>query len=278
MNDERVRASPYGRSKTVIGMIHVRALPGSPRSELSLAAIEKIARNEARVLADIGFDGLIVENMHDAPYIHAGVSGHHPPETVAAMTRVTLAVRDAAPKLALGIQVLSGGNREALAVALAAGAGFIRCENFVFAHVADEGLLDRAEAGPLLRYRRAIGAGHIRVLCDIKKKHAAHVITADVSLADAVHGAEIFGADGVIVTGAATGRPTDADDVSEARAATRLPVLVGSGVTPEAVEGLFEHADGLIVGSHIKRGGLWSNPIDAGRCRRLIKSVERARR
>ena len=56
-----------------------------------------------------------------------------------------------------------------------------------------------------------------------------------------------------------------------------FPTDEADSLTP-AESRLFEHADGLIVGSHIKRGGLWSNPIDAGRCRRLIKSVERARR
>src|SRR6185436_20680227 len=127
---------------------------------------------------DAGFDALMIENMHDRPY----VQGAHGPETVAIMTRVGLAVREAAPGLPLGVQILSGGNREALAVALAVGGGFIRCENFVFAHVADEGLLERAEAGPLLRYRKSIGAEHIKVLADIRKKHASHAITADVTV------------------------------------------------------------------------------------------------
>jgi membrane complex biogenesis BtpA family protein len=258
-------------------MVHLRALPGTPRAEINASEISRIAAEEARVLIDAGFDALIVENMHDAPYVHAGVDGRgHPPETVAATTRCALAVRkEVGGKLPIGVQVLSGGNREALAIALACELEFIRCENFVFSHVADEGLLARAEAGPLLRYRRSIGAERVRVFCDLKKKHASHALTADVSLADAAHAAEFFGADGLIVTGIATGRAASPQDVAEVREASKLPVLVGSGVTPENAGELFDAgADGLIVGSSIKRGGLWSNPIDPKRCRALVKACK----
>jgi membrane complex biogenesis BtpA family protein len=155
------------RVPTLIGMIHVQALPGAPGHKLALDEIVARAGAEARTLASAGFDALIIENMHDRPYIH----GDRGPETVAAMTRIGLAVREVAPKLPLGIQVLSGGNREALAIALAVGGSFIRCENFVFAHIADEGLLAKAEAGPLLRYRRSIGAEKIQIFADIKKKN-----------------------------------------------------------------------------------------------------------
>jgi hypothetical protein len=103
------------------------------------------------ILADAGFDAIIIENMHDAPYVHGDRLG---PEIVAAMTRVGTEVASAV-SCPLGVQILSGGNRHALAVAQSIGGSFIRCENFVYAHVADEGLLPEAEAGPLLRYRKS---------------------------------------------------------------------------------------------------------------------------
>lgn len=256
-------------------MVHVAALPGSPRHARGISEIARAAAAEARILAAAGFDGLIVENMHDAPY----VNGPHGPELTAAMTRVALAVREAAPKLVLGIQVLSMGHLEALGIALAAEASFIRVENFVYAHVADEGLLPTATAGELLRRRAAIGATGIRVFADIKKKHASHAMTADLSLADMAHGAEFFGADGLIVTGKFTGDATSPTDVAEARRAVggRLPVWVGSGVTPAQVAPLFEHADALIVGSAIKSGGVWSNAVEPSRCRALVRAADRAR-
>jgi len=307
--------TPHFSHKVLIGMIHVGALPGSPGSRAGVEELAAQAAAEAVLLAAAGFDALIIENMHDAPYVHAS----HGPEVTAAMTRAALAVRAAAaPGLPLGVQVLSGGNREAIAVCLAAegafgkapgrkagarkdgtrkagarrasaakpaarAAGdrfptsFIRCENFVFSHVADEGLLVKAEAGELLRYRRNIGAGHIKVFCDIKKKHASHAITADVPIADAAEAAEFFGADAVIVTGTATGKPVDPDDLREVREATRLPVLVGSGVTPDSAPELLRFADALIVGSWFKHDGHWSNPPDPRRCRRLVAAFNAAR-
>lgn len=258
-----------GKRPLLVGMVHALALPGSPRAGLRVAEIVKAAVREAEVLAGEGFDGLIVENMHDTPY----VNGPHAPETVAAMTRVVAAVREAAPRVLLGVQVLSMGHLEALAIAHACGGDFIRVENFAFAHVADEGLLADAAAGPLLRARRRLGADRIRLFCDIKKKHASHALTADLSIADAARGCEFFGADGIVVTGTHTGAPADVADVKDAAGATGLATWVGSGVTPESIASLRGVATGLIVGSYLKRGGRWDRPIDPQRCRRLVRAL-----
>lgn len=261
-----------GTDRAMIGMIHVQALPGTPGAALPVQMIADKAAAEARMLTEAGFDAVMIENMHDRPYVH----GSKGPEIVAAMTRIGLEVR-AATDLPLGVQILSGGNREALAVAQSVGADFIRCENFVFAHIGDEGLMPVAEAGDLLRYRRAIGAGEILIICDIDKKHASHAITADVGIDEMAEAAEFSGADGVVVTGRATGKPTDAEDVAIVRQLTNLPVLVGSGVTPETVGPLLAHADALIVGSYFKRGGLWSNDPERERAEELIAAARRMR-
>ncbi len=255
-------------------MIHLGALPGSPTGKRPIARIAEQAAAEARLLAKAGFDGLMIENMHDAPYIN----GRQGPEITAAMTAAALAVRAAAPGLPLGVQVLSSGHEEALAIALASGASFIRVENFVYSHVADEGLLAAAAAGPLLRYRRAIGAEHIRLFCDIDKKHASHALTADLSLSDLAHAAEFFRADALVVTGGFTGEETDTDDLAEVRAASKLPLIVGSGVTPTNIVAMFQHADAVIVGSWFKRGGRWAAEPDSRRAAQLVAAARKARR
>ena len=258
--------------RALIGMVHAQALPGTPHHRLSMDRLIAAAVADASALARAGFDALLLENMHDRPF----ALPPHPPETTATLTRIALAIRSALPKIPLGIQILACGEREAIAVALASGAGFIRCENFVFSHIADEGHLPTAAAGPLLRYRRSIHADHIRIYADIKKKHASHAITGDLSLQETARAAEFFSADGLIVTGTATGEPTDPDDVRAVRDATALPVLVGSGVTAENSTDLFRAgADALIVGSSIKRGGVWSNPVDPARARGLAQSREK---
>jgi hypothetical protein len=266
MDRHGVVPSLFGAPRALIGCVHLDALPGTPRGGPSVEQIAESALRDARAYQAAGFHGVMIENMHDRPYLRRQVG----PEVVAAMTAV-LARLHAEVKLPLGLQVLAGANREALAVAHATGAAFVRCEGFVFAHVADEGFME-SDAGALLRYRRAIGAEGVRVFADVKKKHSAHAITADVDLADTVHAAEFFLADGVVVTGAATGRAADPLDVRAAYHAGGIPTLVGSGITAENVGG-YAHADGFIVGSWVKEDGRWTGPVDRRRAEALARAV-----
>ena len=259
-------------AKPIIGMVHVDALPGTPRHRHPVSRIAQRAADEAKMLADHGVDVVMYENMHDRPYLNRRVG----PEVTAAMSVIGQAVREAVG-VPVGLQILAGANRQALAVAHHIGAVFVRVEGFVFAHVADEGLMADADAGPLLRYRRDIGADAVRIFADIKKKHSSHAITADVDTADFARAAEFFLADGVVVTGTATGHAAQPGDVSQAKKAVSIPVWVGSGITPENIGQFWEHADGFIVGSYIKDDGLWSNPPDPTRIRKLVEAAEQLR-
>lgn len=257
--------SLFGAPRALLGVIHLPALPGTPGARLGLEAIAEASVAEARLYQAAGFQGLVIENMHDRPYLKGAVG----PEIVAAMAVVGREVRRAVP-LPLGVQVLAGANREALAVALACGGAFVRVEGLVFAHVADEGLIE-ASAGVLLRYRRAIAAPDVRVFADVKKKHAAHALTADVDIVETARAAEFFLADGVIVTGTSTGRPADAREVDAVSHAVSIPTLVGSGITPENI-GAYAAADAFIVGSSVKQDGLWSNPLEPARLEALARA------
>lgn len=251
----------------LIAMIHVGALPGTPRHDQSIAELTRTAVDEARIYAAAGVDAILLENMHDLPYLNRRVG----PEIVASMTAICAAVR-AAVALPMGVQILAGANRAAIAVAYATGCAFVRCEGFVFGHVADEGMMN-ADAGRLLRFRRAIGADHLAILADVKKKHASHALTADIDIADTARAAEWCGAAGVIVTGTATGLPTDPAEVQRVKSAVNLPILVGSGVTPDNVAAVARHADGLIVGSFFKRNGQWHESVDAARVEALLRAL-----
>lgn len=255
--------------KPVVAMIHVGALPGTPGSRQSMLQIIRRAREEAKLYQRCGVDCLMIENMHDVPYLRRNVG----PEIVAAMTMVAQAVR-AESSLPIGIQILAGADREALAVAYAAELDFIRVECFSFAHIADEGLM-QANAGELLRYRRMIGATEVQIWADLKKKHASHAITADLKLADAAEGAETMGAETMIITGATTGRPPRPAEVEEARAHCRVPVFVGSGVGEENAEALLAVSDGVIVGSSFKHQGHWANAVDPDRVMRFMELAAR---
>lgn len=264
-------ASLFSRPKPVIAVIHVGALPGTPRSSHTVSELIALARNEARLYRESGVDGVIVENMHDVPYLRGEVG----PEIVAAMTAIAAEVKRECG-LPAGVQLLAGANIEAMAVAHAADLDFIRAEGYAYAHVADEGLI-QASAAELLRYRRMIGATRVQVWTDVKKKHAAHAITADVSLGETAETVEFMGADCVIVTGSATGKPPNVADVREAKNHCNLPVFLGSGITQNNVAEFYNDADGFIIGSAFKLDGLWSNTVDPARVGSFLEALQRIR-
>lgn len=248
--------------KQLIGMVHLQALPGTPRSALSSAEIVARAEQEAEVYRAAGISTVMVENMHDVPY-RKGVG----PEAVAVASLAVAAI--CRRGLACGVQLLAGANREAVAVAHAAGASFVRVEGFAYGQISDEGYFD-ACAGDLLRYRREIGAEAVAICPDLKKKHASHAITADVSIAETARTAAFFLADALIVTGSATGVPAALADARAVHEATPLPVLIGSGITPDNLADYWPYAQGFIVGSSVKQDGQWANPLCPERVARLV--------
>ncbi|XP_060080271.1 uncharacterized protein F13E9.13, mitochondrial-like [Ylistrum balloti] len=256
----------------VLGMIHLKALPGCPRHTLTVGEIQKAACYEAQLYKDLELDGVIVENMNDVPYQHSAAVGH---EISASMAVICAAVKSVMGVKPVGVQVLAGANKQALGVAKAAGLDFIRAEGFVFSHVADEGVMN-ACAGDLLRYRRHIGAEDIRVFTDIKKKHSAHAITSDVSIKETSKAAEFFLSDGVIITGGATGQEADVMEMKDVAEAVNIPVLIGSGVTNDNLH-MYSSASGLIVGSHFKKDGQWQNEIDPWRVHTFMEEVVKLR-
>ena len=254
-----------GGSCDLVGMVHLKPLPGSPGWAGDMNAIESAALRDAAVLIEGGCDALIVENMGDAPYLRSRVL----PETVAAMARVVGEV----VKLGLptGVQVLAGANVEALGVAVAAQAHFIRGEGFAYGHLADEGWIE-ACAGELLRDRARLQSA-VAIWTDVQKKHASHAVTSDLSLSELGHGHAFCGADVLIATGQRTGSRTNLEDVLSLREAG-LPVVVGSGVDAEDAAMLAKWADALIVGSALKEGGDWRQPVKLERVQSLSDTLK----
>jgi membrane complex biogenesis BtpA family protein len=252
----------------LIAMLHVPALPGTPNASLSIPEITKHVLAEAKTYTDHGIRSLMIENMHDVPYLRRDAVG---PEITASMTAVACALRQQHPDFTIGIQILAGANKQALAVAHAASLNFIRAEGFVFAHVADEGIIE-SDAAELLRYRKFIGAEHVQILTDIKKKHSSHALTADLDIAECAKAAEYFQSDGIIITGTHTGSEPDLAELESVASSTKLPIIIGSGLTPENAVNLMQHAQSAIVGSYFKKDGHWKNSICIDRIQSLIKA------
>lgn len=257
----------FGRRCSIIGVVHVLPLPGAAGWRGNMQEVLGAALEDALTYKEEGIDALMVENMHDVPYLKGRVE----PETTAAMSIVANTIKYET-MLPTGIQILAGANLEALGVATAVELDFLRVEGFVFAHVGDEGVHESC-AAQLIRRRAMLKSDNIKIFADIKKKHSSHAITGDISLVETARAAEFFGADGVVVTGAFTSDPADVDEVKAARAAIAGHVLAGSGVAPHNVDRYLPYCDGVIVGSSLKHEGNWRNHVDPERVRALMESV-----
>lgn len=255
-------------NKTIIGMIHVDALPGTPEFSGSAKTIIEKAVLEAQMYKSLGIDSLMIENMHDIPYLNRNVG----PEITSLMSIILYEIKKAT-KLFCGIQILAGANKDALAAANSAGADFIRAEGFVFAHVADEGFFN-SDAGELLRYRKQISADEVLIFTDIKKKHSSHQITSDISIVETAKAAQFFLSDGVIITGNVTGEKPSLDEIKSVKEKVDIPVIAGSGITSENVKSYLEYCDALIIGSYFKKDGKWFNSIDKDRVLKFLKSLK----
>ncbi|MEM1100800.1 MAG: BtpA/SgcQ family protein [Pseudomonadota bacterium] len=262
----------FGREKALIGMVHCPPFPGAPRYRG--AAREEIFSQclaDAERLVSGGLHGLLVENHGDIPFSKPEDIGH---ETAAFMAVVAdrLSREFDVP---IGINVLANAPITAFAVAAASGASFIRVNQWANAYVANEGFME-GRAAEALRYRSSLRAENIRVFADCHVKHGSHAIVADRSRDELARDLAFFDADAVIATGQRTGDGTDLAEIERLREATPLPVLVGSGVTPENVAPTLDRADAVIVGSTLKEGGVWWNPVDSARVTRFAEAARPA--
>lgn len=252
-----------GVKRPVIGMVHLRALPGAPGAA-DFKGVVSSAVQDAEALGRGGVDALMLENFGDVPFFRDTV----PAETVSHITAAALRVRDAVD-LPLGINVLRNDVMSGLAVASAVGAAFVRVNVLVGAYVTDQGVIE-GRAAEVMRKRAALGLEHVAVFADVRVKHAAPLAARPIEV-EAEELVERAGADAVIVSGEGTGKPTDVEQLAAVkRAVGSAAVLVGSGVSVDTVPQLAPHADGFIVGTAIKRDGKVDGPVDVSRVEALV--------
>ena len=252
----------FGPGKVLIGVVHLLPLPGSPRWNGNLKSVLNRAKIEAGILQDGGVHGIIVENFGDSPFR----TGRVEPETVAAMTLAVEHVR-ASVSLPVGVNMLRNDAISALAVAVATGCEFIRVNVHYGVMATDEGIVE-GEAHETTRRRHSFNAD-VRILADVLVKHASPVGQVDLGQVAQETSRRAL-ADGLIVSGPATGQPTNSFDVSVVRRA--VPdgfVLVGSGINDSNAQRILEHADGAIVGTSLKKEGIVTRPVDPERVHRL---------
>ena len=258
----------FGHPKPIIGVIHLPPLIGSPQSTQPLHEIRTRALSDVRALIDNGIDGVIIENYGDAPFYPDRVEPH----TVAALTLVANEIRERHPQTSIGLNVLRNDAKSAMAIATVTSANFIRVNVHTGAMLTDQGLI-QGKAHETLRYRSTLKS-EVKIFADIAVKHAAPLAPIDIlaSAEDTYHRGL---ADALIVTGTATGKSADLSQLKAVKSVVpQASVFAGSGVTIDNLTEVLQYADGVIVGTSIKRDGVTTNGVDANRVRALIKVRE----
>ena len=252
--------------KPLIGMVHLKPLPGSYLYDGDLDGIVEAALRDARTIEKAGFDAVMVENFGDVPF-----PKYVDKTTVAAFTAVAKEIRNEV-SLPLGINVLRNDGIAAYSIAYAVKADFIRVNVLSGVAYTDQGVIEGI-AHELAKLRKLLPS-RIRVFADVHVKHAVHFGDFEDSLRDTV---ERGLADAVVVSGKATGKPVDLERLALAKKISPVPVLVGSGTTYDNLPELWEHADGFIVGTWIKRDGRVENEVSLERARKLVDLAKNLR-
>lgn len=265
----------FGVKKPIIGALHL--LPMNGKASGDIKDILKFARLDLKALDTGGVDGIIIENNYDLPHKINVDTG-----TVALMTTVCKELRKST-KLPIGISVLWNDYRSALSIAKETGASFVRIPAFVDSVMTDFGRAD-AVADDAIAFRKSISAGNVAIFADVQVKHAKMV--KDKPIEESANDAEKHGADAIIITGKWTGDAPDTERIRKARAATKLPILVGSGLDNGNAVELLSVADGAIVGTALKQGDNnsaernvkpFTSRIDIGKVRTLMAAVKATR-
>jgi membrane complex biogenesis BtpA family protein len=252
------------RSKTLIGVVHLRPLPGSPRWAGDIKEVIKLAIQDARAYEKGGADALFIENFGDVPFTKSAVG----PETIAAMAVAGRAVRDAV-SLPLGFNVLRNDARAALALCAVCNGNFIRVNVHTGAMLTDQGLIE-GNAFETVRYRQQLRPD-VAIFADVHVKHA--VPLGNWKIGDSARDATERGlADALIVSGTGTGVAANEQDLADVRAACpNAKILLGSGITAANLEKYRALADGFIVGTSLKLGGKLASLVDPKRVAALVK-------
>jgi len=251
--------------KPIIGMLHLPALPGSPGYQNNFQESWSRIQEDASALLQGGVDGLMVENYFDLPFYPDSV----PPVTVAHLAVVARKLKNEfqAP---LGINVLRNDGVSALAIAKAVGAQFIRLNILTGSRLTDQGIIS-GKAHEILRYRKRIDAQSVKIFADICVKYSTALTERSVE-AEVEETLHRSGADGLIVSGEATGKTVDRERLETVKKLSpEVPVWVGSGASEENIEELSQWADGFIIGSAFKKD--LASPIEKEKVEILIKKV-----
>ena len=250
------------------GVVHLKALPGSPSNSLGLDEITKLAQKDVENLYTAGVDGIIIENFGDVPFVKNDISKR----TLARFTSVVQKL-EINSDLKVGINVLRNDGIAALSIAEATNSDFVRINvlNNIMMFT-DQGIIE-GEAHEIADFKKNLN-NDIEIYADVFVKHAVPPEGAKIEN----HAEELInraGADVVIVTGDGTGHEINIEDLQKVRNIVPVGKLaIGSGVTSTNVDAYQDLADILIVGTSFKFDNDVAKKVDINRVEELVRKIK----
>ena len=252
----------------IIGMVHCQPLLGTPGFDGNSQNVLYRAVQDAVTLEKAGVDGIMVENMCDDP-----LGTLLTLEETVGLTAVATMVKHVVGDIPVGIDAAFCDCKASLAIAKTLGCQFVRIPVFVDTVLYSGGIIYPC-AYDCMYYRKQIGAEDVMILADVQVKHT-HMLMKDISIEQSAKDAVACGADGLIVTGTATGGETPLEMIRRVKEVVDIPVLAGSGVNSRNIKEQMSVADGAIVGTALKKDGILKNPISFELTSELMNSLRK---
>jgi membrane complex biogenesis BtpA family protein len=257
----------FGKTKPVIGMVHMGALPGTPLHDPQ-ADLLAAARADLIALQDAGFDAVMFGNENDRPYEFQ--------VDTASTVKMAMLIGQLKSEITVpfGVNVL-WDPMSTVALGAATGASFVR-EIFTGTYASDMGPWT-PDAGRAMRYRDRLGRPDMAMLYNVSAEFAHSLDRRP--LPDRARSA-VFSSipDAVLVSGQITGEAAALSDLEAVKAVLPdIAVMANTGVKHDTVADVLAIADGCIVGSSLKVDGDTWKPVDPDRARDFMDRARKAR-
>lgn len=249
----------------VIGMVHLKALPGTVGFKGDMKSIIQKGIEDAKKIEEAGFSAIMVENFGDMPYkVNLDL------EQTAALAAATAVIKREV-NIPVGIDAAFNDYKSGLAIAKAAGADFIRIPVFIDTVEYFGGIVTPC-ATKALQYRKQIEAEEVNIFADIQVKHS-HMLISNIPIEESAKVAESCGADALIVTGTQTGEETPIEMIKRVKNVVSIPVLTGSGTNKDNIREQMNIANGAIIGTSIKVDNNVWNEVDLNKAKEIIENL-----
>ena len=251
----------------IVGVVHLKALPGSPFYQNNISEIYKSALEDSVNLENGGVDSIIVENFGDVPFVKNSISKL----TLAHFTNIAKEIKDSID-IDIGINVLRNDGESALSIADSIKASFVRINILSGTMYTDQGTI-QGEANKLIKLNNSLSST-IEIYADVFVKHAVPPVgyTIENQTEELLLRA---GANKIIITGDGTGKEINFEQLEKVRAIVpKGQLAIGSGVNESNIEKYKDIADILIIGTGFKVNNDVTKPVDVKSVEKLIKMIK----